>query len=82
MYIYLQTCMSCFWLLINRGIFTALFTSNLLVLIMKAFTVFAAAFCILSQFVSFAFVTFVVADDQRHSNSCLQFLSKKTGPEI
>ena len=73
--------MSCFWLLTKRGKLPALFTSNLLVLIMKAFIIFTALLCILSQFVSFAFITLVVADDQHHSNSCLQFLSKKTGPE-
>lgn len=74
--------MSWFWLLINRGKLTALFPSDLLVLIRKAFTVFTAALCILSQFVSFAFITSVVVEDQHHSNSCLQFPSKKTGPEV
>ena len=79
---YLPTCMSCFWLLISRGKLPALFTPNLLVLIRKAFIIFTALLCILSQFVSFAFITFVVAVDQHHSNSCLQLLSKKTGPEV
>ena len=78
----LQTGMSCFWLLSNRGNLPALFTLNLLGLVRKAFIIFTALLCVLSHFVSFAFITFVAADDQHHSKSCLQFLSKKTGPEI
>lgn len=74
--------MSCCWLLINRRKTPSLFTSNLLVLIRKAFIIFTALLCILSHVVIFAFVTFVVADDQHHNNSCLQSLSKKTGPEV
>lgn len=80
MYIFLQTSILCFWLLINRENLPSLSVSNLLVLIMRAFIIFTVV-CILSQFVSIAFITLVVADDQHHNNSCLQFLSENTGPD-
>lgn len=52
------------------------------VLIKKAFGIFSALLYILSQFVKFTFITFVVADDQHHNNCCLQCLSRKTSSGI
>lgn len=73
--------MLCFCLLINRENLPALSASSPLVLIMKAFIILTVLLCILSQFVSIAFITFVVAVDQHHNNSCLQFLSENTSPD-